>query len=104
MIIATLYPAQGNPINFSLDELGLQNIQGGLKPSVERLAVVLGCRPELVDVLASGDGCMAFSIFDYEGAINSEAMDALAQTTGYRFDVLDDNHVIRGPVPIVRKV
>lgn len=104
MIIATLYPAEGSPVNFSLDELDLQNAEGGLKPSVERIAIVLGCRPELVDVLASEDSCMAFSIFDYEGDVNSEAMDALAKTTGYRFDVLDDNHVIQGPVLIIRKV
>ncbi len=104
MIIATLYPANGSPTNFSLDDLGLQNHNGGLKASVERVASVLGCKPELVDILASGDGCMAFSIFDCEDNVNSEAMDALTQSTGHQFDKLEEDHIIRGPVLLVRKV
>ena len=61
----------------------------------------LGCVASLVDVLSTGATHVAYSIFDCEGAVNSGAMEAVAQLSGTAFDINDEDTVLRGAVLIV---
>jgi len=65
------------------------------------VAAILGCAQNLVDILDSGDGYVAYSIFDYEGAANHSAMSALAAISAHSYDVEDDDQVLQGPVLLV---
>lgn len=62
---------------------------------------LLHCAPELVDVLASGQGYVAYSVFDCEGEVNPEAMAALGALTGVSFDAGNEDELLRGPVLVV---
>lgn len=49
----------------------------------DQVAALLGCPQDMVDVLASGTGYTAYSIFDYdEGDTNLEAMRLLTNKWG----------------------
>ena len=66
----------------------------------EQVPFLLGCRPELVDVLASGPAYVVFTVFDCDGGINQTAMSAAA-VSGVRFDIADEDQVLRGPVLVL---
>lgn len=67
------------------------------------VSLLLGCTPNLVDVLANGPGYAAYSVFDYEGGvINLEAMRAVSAITGILFDEDDEESILRGPVLLVQ--
>lgn len=104
MIVATLYPAQGISEIVSLDRLGIRAALDNFMPSLEHVALLLGCNSLLVDVLATGNDYVSFSIFDYEcDTVNLEAMVTLSQLTGCQFDMTDDDQVLRGPVLLVQR-
>jgi len=62
---------------------------------------LLHCVPELVDVLASGQEYIIYSIFDCEGEVNSDAMAAVETLTGSSFDTENEDEVLRGPILVV---
>ena len=62
---------------------------------------LLHCAPELVDVLASGQGYIVYSIFDCEGEMNPEAMTIVGTLTGESFNAENEDEVLRGPVLVV---
>ena len=103
MTDATLYTTQGKSETVPLNRLGLHFEFREYANSIDHIAVILDCSPSLVDILATGDVYVAFSIFDYEGAVNIEAMRALAQLTGYRFDTLDEDQILRGPILLIQQ-
>ncbi len=61
----------------------------------------MGCAPALVDVLASGQGYLFYSVFDHDGMVNPEAMTVLSTLTGITSDAEDEDHILRGPVLVV---
>jgi|GEM_PF-5599779 len=65
-------------------------------------ASLLGCAPSLVDVLATGPGYVAYSIFDSEQEPNPAAMAAVSELTGISFDAADEDELLCGPVLIVK--
>jgi hypothetical protein len=70
----------------------------------ERVSAVLGCVPELVDVLATGPDYVAFSIFDSEDSVNLPAMAAMSDVSGSAFSEDDEDTVLRGPILVVKAV
>lgn len=78
---------------FYLDEGSSQVIQNaGLA------AELLGCAPFLVDVLANGKGYLLYSVFDYEGEINTAAMAVFTELTGVAINPEEDDELLQGPV------
>ena len=67
-----------------------------------RAAELLGCPPELVDVLACGNGYLVYSVFDDEGEVNPAAMAAVAEVSGAELDPINADEVLRGPVLVIR--
>ena len=99
---ATLYPPQHTPYTVSVDGLSMPESATGLARVPQQVPVLLDCAPELVDVLASGPGYVAYSIFDCEGPINHAAMAAVAEVSEVAFDTADEDAVLRGAVLVVR--
>lgn len=81
---------------------GLAAPAGGRGVPTPRVAELLGCVPELVDVLASGPDYVVWSVFDCEGAVNIGAMAAVAAVSGVVFDTTTEDEVLRGPVLVVK--
>jgi hypothetical protein len=65
-------------------------------------ARLLGCSPALVDVLANGTGYLIYSVFDYEGDVNTAAMIAFTELTGIGVNADDDDEVLQGPVLFIQ--
>lgn len=97
---ALLYLPQQLPQTIEPDGL---SVQVGFAQVLERVAVLLDCTPELVDVLASGPEYVAYSIFDSEGEVNLSAMVAVTEISGVAFEAEDEDAVLRGAVLIVRR-
>ncbi|RZK45322.1 MAG: hypothetical protein EOO61_00215 [Hymenobacter sp.] len=68
-----------------------------------QVAILLDCAPNLVDVLANGEGYVVYTVFDSEGEANLEATLAVADVTGSNFDVTNEDELLRGPVLIVKE-
>jgi hypothetical protein len=68
-----------------------------------QVAVLLGCVPNLVDVLANGEGYVVYTVFDSEEPANLGATQAAAELTGIEFDIENEDDLLRGPVLIVRQ-
>lgn len=83
-----------------------QPVQEVFPPATDNLLSwvpeLLGCIPELVDVLATGNGYTVYSIFDYEGAVNLHAMQAVGNISGIPFNPDDEDMTLQGPILIVR--
>jgi len=98
---ATLY--QPSAVPQPVSDQGLWTPQaalpfGGLADLVPSL---LHCAPKLVDVLASGQGYIIYSVFDCEDEVNPEAMTAVEALTGRSFDIENEDEALRGPVLVV---
>ena len=100
-MLATLYLPQQPPQVVPNDMLNMPSLATGPAVVPEQVPVLLGCTPRLVDILASGPGYVIYSVFDYEGPINSAAMVTVATVTGVVFDAGDEDMVLRGPVLVV---
>jgi len=100
---ATLYLPYQLPQAVSVDGLSLPDPVTGLARVSEQVPVLMGCARGLVDVLASGPGYVAYSVFDCEGPVNEAAMTAVAEMSGVGFDLADEDAVLCGPVLVVRQ-
>jgi hypothetical protein len=100
---ATLYQPQRPPQSVSIDGLATPDQAGKYVPVLEQVSVLLNCAPELVDVLASGPGYVAYSVFDSEGEVNREAMAAVAAVSGVSFDLEDEDAILCGAVLVVNQ-
>ena len=99
---ATLYLPQQPPQTVSTEGLSMPNPETGFARIPEQVPALLGCAPDLIDVLMCAPQYVAYSIFDYEGGQpNETAMDVLATLTGYAFDLSDDDTVLLGPILLV---
>ena len=99
---ATLYLPHQSPQPVSTEGLSMPDPKTGLAKAPDQVAVLLGCMPELVDVLACGPEYVAYSVFDCEGEANPAAMAAVAAVTGVAFDLEDEEAELRGAVLVVR--
>ena len=100
-ITAILFMPQQQPLTVSVDGLALPDPKSGFAAVSERIAELLGCAPDLVDVLASGADYVAYSVFDCEGPVNQAGMAAVAEVSGVAFDMDDEDAILCGPVLIV---
>lgn len=98
---ATLYLPQQPPQTVSVRGLSLPDVGTGFARVPEQVSAMLGCAPELVDVLASGDEYVAYSVFDCEGPVNEAGMAAVAELSGVAFDADDEDAILCGPVLVV---
>lgn len=98
---ATLYLPQQPPQAVSVDEFRQLDLSTSFAAVPQEVSVLMSCVPELVDVLASGPGYIAYSVFDYEGPVNQAAMAAVAKVSGIAFDVEDEDAVLCGPVLVI---
>jgi hypothetical protein len=99
-MIVTLYipnkiPQVLSPNNFPpLDATGLAQIP-------DLVSKEFGCEPNLIDVLDTGPGYVAYSICDCEGELNQSAMQALMAISRYPYDPEDIDQQLRGPILII---
>jgi len=97
---ATLYQPGQPPQPLPAELFTLPDASGRAKVT-QAVADALGCHVGLVDVLASGPGYVAYSIFDCEEEINESAMIRLINLTEVAVDLEEDNDILRGNVLIV---
>ena len=100
---AIVYLPQQPPQVVSVDGLCMPDPETGFARVPEQVPGLLGCAPELVDVLASGPEYVAYSVFDSEGEANPAAMAAVAAVSGVAFDLEDEDAVLRGAVLIMQQ-
>lgn len=98
----TLYQTDTQPQSLLATGFILDAKSGWIVQNQGQAAKFLGCVPSLVDVMASGQGYLIYSIFDYDGAANFSAMAAFTALTGIALDVSDEDEVLRGPVLVIQ--
>ncbi|MET4072952.1 hypothetical protein [Hymenobacter sp. UYCo722] len=99
---ATLYLPHQPPQPVPADGLAMPDPATGLVGVPAAVPILLECAAELVDVLASGPGFVAYLIFDCEGEVNPAAMAAVGELAGVGFELDDEDAVLRGPVLVIR--
>ena len=100
---ATLYLPSQPPQEISTEGLSLPDSVTGLAQVPKRVSALLGCAPDLVDVLACGPGYVAYSVFDFIGEVNQAAMEAVRSLSGAEFDLDDEDTVLCGPLLVVEE-
>ncbi|TGD81715.1 hypothetical protein [Hymenobacter wooponensis] len=98
---ATLYLPHRNPQPVFAEGLSLPDPATGFAALPEQVPMLMGCARNLVDVLVSGPGYVAYSVFDCEEPINESAMAAVAKVSGVESDSGDEDAVLCGPVLII---
>ena len=101
-MVATLYIPNNPPQTVPTDGLTLPSPDGYAQVS-HQVASFLGCSEGFVDVLDCGPNYVAYSIFDYEGAPNQPAMDALSAVSSHAYDAEDDDQALQGPILLVTR-
>ena len=89
----SLYKPAEEPMLFTPNEFSKDIHVNGMLP-VERVAGLLGCAPNMVDVLATGNDYAMYSVFDCEGDVNPIAMEVFTVLTG----VPCNDEPLRGPI------
>ena len=97
----TLYLPHQPPQAVSTEGLMMPNPATGLVGVPVAVPTLLGCAPELVDVLACGPTYVAYSVFDCEDDFNPEATEAVAKVSGVSFDLDDEDAALCGAILIV---
>jgi hypothetical protein len=98
---ATLYIPYQPPQPVNVQGLVLPDPVFGLASIPERVVTLLGCTPQLVDVLVSNPSYVVYSIFDCEEQVNDAAMIAVSELTGIKFSD-DEDEILRGAVLVVQ--
>ena len=101
MLHATLYLPEHAPRPIHFDDLHAISSVNNFMHIPPDIPALLKCRPELVDVLASGPKYIIYSVFDATGKTNPEAMKMVAQLSGIILDVTNEDEILRGPVIIL---
>jgi hypothetical protein len=99
---AILYLPHQLPQLISIEGLCMPDPETGFARVPEQVSDLLGCAPELVDVLACGPGYVAYSVFDCEGDANPAAMAAVEAVSGVAFDAEDEDSVLCGAVLVIQ--
>lgn len=100
---AILYKPGQPPQMVRVTGIGLPTVTTKFVSGAGEAAKLLGCSPGLVDVLASGPGYAAFSVFDHDGEPNLEVMRVLSELTSAPFDPAEEDELLSGPVLVVRQ-
>jgi hypothetical protein len=98
---ATLYLPHQLPQAVPAEGLVIPDPATGFVKVPEQVSVLMSCAPILVDVLATGPGYVAYSIFDCDGPVNLPAMTAVAKVSGIVFDPDDELTTLCGAVLLV---
>jgi len=98
---ATLYLPNHNPQPVSVEGLILPDPATGFATVPEQVSVLMGCTRDLVDVLVSRPGYVAYSVFDCEEPVNEAVIAAVAEVSGVEFDPGDEDAVLCGPVLVI---
>ncbi|QNE42039.1 hypothetical protein F1C16_19950 (plasmid) [Hymenobacter sp. NBH84] len=98
---ATLYLPYQLPQAVPTEGLVLPDPATGFVKVPEQVPVLMCCVPSLVDVLASGPGYVAYSIFDCDEPVNLPAMTAVSRVSGIEFDPEDEFATLCGAVLLV---
>lgn len=98
---ATLYLPHQLPQAVPTEGLVMPDSATGFVNVPEQVPVLMGCAPSLVDVLATGPGYVAYSIFDCEEPVNLSAMAAVSKVSGIEFDPDDELTILCGAVLLV---
>lgn len=101
---ATLYLPHQLPQAVSIEGLVLPDPITGFVRVPGQVPVLMSCEPSLVDVLATGPGYVAYSIFDCEGPVNLPAMTAVSKVSGIVFDPKDDFTTLCGAILLVTDI
>lgn len=100
---ATLYLPNQLPQPVVVEGIIIHSLASEFAHVPEQVAVLLGCVPNMVDVLASGLGYVAYSVFDSEDEVNLEAMSAITKVLGVSFDLDDEDTILRGAILIAQE-
>lgn len=100
---ATLYLPHQPPQAVPTEGLTMPDSATGFVGVPEQVSALMGCVPELIDVLASGPQYVAYSIFDFAGPVNHAAMVAMTEISGVIFTLEEYDTVLCGPILIVRE-
>lgn len=98
---AILYLPHQLPQEVSTEGLVMPDSATKFAKVPEQVAVLMNCALGLVDVLATGPGYVAYSIFDCEGPVNLPAMTAVSKVSGTVFDPEDEFATLCGAVLLV---
>lgn len=98
-MIATLYIPGQSPR--AVDEPEGSEMINGFTNAPGQVPALLGCSPNLVDILASGRDYVVYSVFDSDGEANDNAMEAVSTLTGIQFSPDDDDTCLCGPVLVI---
>jgi hypothetical protein len=101
---ATLYLPEQLPQKVPADGFVLPDAMSGFVQVPAQVSELLGCLPGLVDILASGPGYVAYSVFDSEEKVNHAAMVAVAEASGIEFDEEDEDMTLRGAILLILAV
>lgn len=95
-----LYTPNEPPQGLSPDGFLLPNLSGFAHVTA-RVAEELNCSLGLVDVLDTGPGYVAYSIFDCEDEPNDTAMQALTAISRHPYDPENEDDQLRGRILVV---
>lgn len=101
-MIATLYIPGQPPLSLAPEGFVLPDTAGFAQVS-DQVAEHLGCDVALVDVLDSGVDFVAYSIFDGDGEINKDAIQALKAISKHApvYDSEEEEDLLRGAVLLI---
>jgi hypothetical protein len=101
---AVVYQPEELPQTLSVEQTNVIILGLGATQGSDAISELLCCVPGLVDVLASGKGYVAYSVFDNEGEINISAMTVLTELTGKTFDFNNEDDILRGPILVIKEM
>ena len=97
LVTITLYRPMELPIDIPVIDFTEDLVYGKTLP-VERIATLLGCVPWQVDILATDEHFVMYSVFDCEGPENPTANAVFLELT--TIDIEDD--ALRGSILVIR--
>ncbi len=100
---ATLFLPNEEPIEVPVEGLHLPDASTGFVPASIAAASLLGCNPNLVDILACGPEYVAYSVFGCEaGPPNKLAKEKISLITDVPFNLEDEEAELYGAILIVQ--
>ncbi|MDO7851369.1 hypothetical protein [Hymenobacter convexus] len=99
--IANLYRPGQPPQPIPAEQFALPDASGRAQVT-QAVADALGCHVSLLDVLASGPGYVAYSIFDCEGDVNAAVIPLLKAVTKTEWGNENEDEVLRGNILVIR--
>ena len=103
MMKATLFLPNKEPTEVPVEGLHLPDASTGFVPASVAAAVLLGCSPNLVDILACGTEYVVYSIFGYEeGPPNQLAKEKINLIADVPFSLEGEEEELYGAILVVQ--